>query len=78
MFQVKIGSYQDRNVPILITTSVRLVPHRPGIANDIKLVADPRFPAGGDAHVCVWGGGGTLFVLSYLIKTADNFVEINK
>ena len=58
MFQVKIGSYQDRNVPILIATSVLLVPHRPGIANDIKLVADPGFPAGGGAD-SPWGGPPT-------------------
>ena len=65
MFQVKIGSYQDRNVPILIATSVLLVPHRPGIANDIKLVSDPGFPTGGGAHVRVCVGGVTLFLLSY-------------
>ena len=58
MFQVKIGSYQDRNVPILIATSVLLVPHRPGIANDIKLVSDPGFPTGGGALVRVCGGKG--------------------
>ena len=64
MFQVKIGSYQDRNVPILIATSVLLVPHRPGIAIDIKLVSDPGFSTGGGAHVRVWGGV-TQFLLSY-------------
>ena len=64
VFQVKIGSYQDRNVPILIATSVLLVPHRPGIAIDIKLVSDPGFHTGGGAHVRVWGGV-TQFLLSY-------------
>ena len=76
MFQVKIGSYQDRNVPILIATSVLLVPHRPGIANDIKLVSDPGFPTGGGAHVR--RGGVTLFLLSYFKNSPVDLSHVFK